>query len=89
MNIVKELDGTEWRILYLKKEFSGIDYVVLDESKISWTWGLGEDGILYYKGSTRWGGRSNWDNADSELRYLTIKEMKRIIEAFGNLIPFL
>ena len=54
---------------------------------MSWYWGLGDDGNLYCRGSyysDRWrlfNYGLGWD--------LTIKDMKKIVKQFGDLLPFL
>jgi hypothetical protein len=82
MKIVKELESNKFAI----KRSPGMND---SNHKAHWSWGLGEDGILYGKGV--FSGHSyedNWYPYHTLSFGITISEMKRIIKEFGHLLVF-
>jgi len=80
MKIVKELDSSD----FVKRLSPGY------EEKAYLIWGLGDDGNLYARYSlTGYHSVRVWMRSDFISFGLTIGEMKRIIDAFGNLLPFI
>jgi len=84
MRIVKSFRDNE----YLEKVYHWKD-VSPDQF---WEWGLGEDGDLYFKCSyavnpEEWHQFS--ESGQSVLSHITIRDMKRIVKEFGDLLVFL
>ena len=62
-----------------------------DSQKDRWTWGLGDDGDLYFQwtestDSFKW---RAFKNAIAAHRHLSLRVMKRLVKEFGHLLVFL
>lgn len=82
MKIIKQFD-----------DFAFIEKRYEDAHEYTWTWGLGDDGELYYhqtcKGKTD---LDSWCLATYNhivMRYVSLQVMKRIIKEFGHLLVWL
>ena len=83
MNIVKQFEDPD----FYRRRWS----ISLFNKDGRWYWGLGDDGSLYFKCSAIdnpnvWYGHNT---VMGERFVPTIKEMKRIVEEFAHLLPFI
>lgn len=83
MNIVKQFDDFE----FFDKVYEGPN----DPQKDRWTWGLGDDGELYFQSSDE-SRPYFWfplKNNSSKARWLSLRTMKKIVKEFGQWLVFM
>lgn len=83
MKIVKSFDDFE----YYNKVYDGPN----DPSKDRWTWGLGDDGEIYWQSSDELD-PFKWHllkGAGWTRHYLSLRVMKRLVKEFEHLLVFL
>lgn len=83
MKIIKSFDDFE----FFDKVVGGSN----DPQRDMWTWGLGDDGELYFQwteASDSFAWRS-FENATAAHRHLSLRVMKRLVKNFGHLLVFL
>lgn len=81
MKIVKEINDNEWA----KKR----SFVMSSPLNIPcWSWGFGNDGLLYCKGLITGYSFTEWIPYHKTGISITLSEMKKIVKEFGHLIVF-
>lgn len=83
MKIIKQFEDRE----FAKEQYPEMD---------CWTWGLGDDGNLYYRDyspeaclhNKPWYCFASPSNGQIAIK-VSIKYMKKIVSEFGNLLPFI
>lgn len=80
MKIVKELNANDWA----KQKSPGM---TSPNNQPYWSWGLGDDGVLYGKGQiSGYVFTTAWYPYERIGFGISIREMKRIVKEFGHLL---